>query len=97
MPTHKEDESFWRDWQRLTEDQLDAFLLAVDKMVDDIKAGRGFRKGLRVKGVQGHPSIFEMTWAVDGRATFSHGTSPHPGDVHIVWRRIGGHEMFQNP
>ncbi len=61
MPTHKEEDSFWRDWHRLTEDQQDAFLAAIDKMVDDLKASRGFRKGLRVKGVQGHAGIFEMT------------------------------------
>jgi hypothetical protein len=36
-------------------------------------AGRGFRPGLRVKGVRGAAGIFEMTWADDGRATFEYG------------------------
>ena len=34
---------------------------------------QGFRLGLRVKRVQGEWSLFEMTWAPDGRATFSMG------------------------
>jgi hypothetical protein len=97
MPTHEEEESFWHDWDRLTLEQQDAFLAAVDKMVDDMKSGHRFRKGLRVKGVQGHLGIFEMTWADDGRATFNFGTSPRPGDTHIIWRRIGAHDILKNP
>jgi hypothetical protein len=46
MPTHKEEASFWRDYARLTSAQRIAFAAAVDHMVDDLKAGRGFRKGL---------------------------------------------------
>jgi len=65
--------------------------------VHDLKTGQGFRKSLRVKGVQGHAGIFEMMWAPDGRATFAYGTSPIAGDVHIIWRRIGSHDIFQNP
>jgi hypothetical protein len=48
--------------------------------------------------VQGHAGIYEMTWEMpDGRATFHYGASLHPGDAHIVWRRIGGHEICNNP
>ena len=96
-PTHKEEETFWRDYARLSREERIAFAIAVDHMVDDLKAVRGFRKGLRVKGVRGHRGIFEMTWADDGRATFSYGTPLHPGDAHIIWRRIGGHDIPQNP
>jgi hypothetical protein len=39
----------------------------------------------------------EMTWAPDGRATFHFGQEEHPGDQHITWRRIGGHEILRNP
>jgi hypothetical protein len=97
MPTHEEEESFRRDWDRLTLEQQDTYLVAVDKLVDDMKSGLGFRKGLRVKGVQGHPGIFEMTWADDGRATFTFSTSPHPGDTHIIWRRIGTYGILKSP
>jgi hypothetical protein len=97
MPTHDELEEFWRDWDHLSMAQKERFTTAIKKMVADLKAGRGFRKGLRVKGVQGHEGIFEMTWAGDGRATFHYGTSPNAGDVHIIWRHIGGHEILDNP
>lgn len=97
MPTHDERPQFMREYAGLPRNQKILFLAAIDKMVKDLQAGRAFRPGLRIKGVQGHPGVFEMTWAPDGRATFSYGTSPHPGDVHLIWRRIGGHEIFQNP
>lgn len=97
MPTYDVEPRFLHDYTRLTEEQKVLFAAAYKKMVADLKVGSGFRKGLRVKGVQGHSGIYEMTWAPDGRATFIYGTSPHPGDIHIIWRRIGGHEIFQNP
>ncbi len=34
-----------------------------------------------------------MTWADDGRATFSYGKSDQPDDPHIIWRRIGTHDI----
>jgi hypothetical protein len=97
VPTREILEQFWRDWARLTSNERRLFLGAVRQFVDDLKRGHGFRAGLRVKGVRGHHGVFEMTWAPNGRATFSYSTSPNPGDVHIIWRRIGGHEIFKNP
>jgi hypothetical protein len=97
MPTHKEEPSFLRDYARLTPAQRLAFAVAINHMVDDMKAGQGFRKGLGIKGVQGHPGIYEVRWADDGRATFSYGTSPYAGDTHIIWRHIGTHDILQNP
>jgi hypothetical protein len=97
MPTHEEDPRFWRDWALLPPDQRRQFAKAVRKMVQDLKVGQGFRKGLRIKGVQGSPGVFELTWADDGRATFSLGASIQPGDPHIVWRRIGSHDILNNP
>lgn len=52
---------------------------------------------LRVKRVSGYLGVWEMSWAPDGRATFSCGREQTPGDPHIVWRRIGGHQIFKNP
>lgn len=92
MPAHKEADTFWRDWALLTQPRRQLFQQAIQKMTADLKVGKGFRKGLRIKGVKGHPGIYEMTWADDGRATFSYGLSPHRGDTHIIWRRIGAHE-----
>jgi hypothetical protein len=97
MPTHEEEPDFLRDWASLSPAQKRRFLKTVNKMVEDVRAGRGFRNSLRVKGIQGSTNVFEMTWADDGRATFEYGRSPHPGDTHIVWRRIGGHDILKRP
>jgi hypothetical protein len=55
-----------------------------------------FRPGLRVKGLQGAPGVYEMTWAPDGRATWEYGEERHPGRPHVIWRRVGTHGVF-NP
>jgi len=97
MPTREIAESFWPGWDRLTHEQQKAFLLAVRKLVDDLRAGRGLRVGLRVKGVRGAPGVFELTWAPDGPATFSYGHSIREGEPHVIWRRIGTHEILREP
>jgi hypothetical protein len=33
-----------------------------------------------------HPSAFEITWAPDGRATFSNGEERIAGKAHVIWR-----------
>jgi|ERR1041385_8237968 hypothetical protein len=97
MPTHEELASFWRDWDLLTPEQQRRFRDAAAKFVEDLAAGRGFRAGLRVKGVQGAARIYEMTWAQNGRATFAYGQSIVGGEPHIVWRRIGTHDILGRP
>jgi hypothetical protein len=49
-----------------------------------------------VKRIQGTDDIFEMTWAPDGRATFEYGT-PEGSGAHVIWRRIGRHDVFRRP
>jgi len=97
MPTREVLAKFWRDWAQLNSDQQEAFLAAADKFVDDLRAGRGFRSGLRVKGVRGTSGAYELTWAPDGRATFAYGRSIVGDEPHIVWRRIGTHEILREP
>jgi hypothetical protein len=97
MPIHEEDPRFWRDWALLPSDQRCQFVKAMRKMVRDLKAGQALRKGLRIEGIQGHPGVFEMTWADDGRATFRFGASVLPASPHIIWQRIGTHDILSNP
>ena len=96
MPTHAEDESFWVDYARLSPAQRAAFRAAVRKFVHDLRTGT-IRPGLRVKGVRTHPGVWELTWADGGRATFRYGESRRPGDPHIIWRRVGTHDILENP
>ena len=97
MPTYEADPRFWRDWVLLTDAQQDLFRDAIRQMVDDLRAHRRFHPRLRVKGYQGEPGTFEMTWAKDGRALFRYGTSQRAGEAHIIWLRIGTHGIFRRP
>ena len=97
MPTYAWLARFRVDFERLTPTQQASFLVAVTQFVEDLASGSPFRKGLRVKGIQGATGIFEMTWADDGRATFEYGTEIIKGQPHIVWRRVGTHTIFKQP
>lgn len=68
----------------------------VTDFVPGLKAQR-FHPRLRVKRVQSAPGVWEMTWAPDGRATFEYGAELLPGEPHVIWRRIGTHEIFNRP
>lgn len=100
MPTHEESEQFWRDWKRLDPDEKALFREALRKFLEDLEnlPPRRFRPGLRVKPMQGVKGIFEMTWdEADGRATFQYGPELTEGEPHIIWRRVGGHAVFESP
>lgn len=62
-----------------------------------IENGPPYPGGLRIKGVRGADGVWEMTWDGDGRATFEFGPQVLPGKPHVVWRRVGGHEIFGDP
>ena len=97
MPTYDKDERFLRDWSKLSRQQKKRFMDNVAEMVEDLRAGQGFRQGLRIRGVQGHEGVYEMTWAPDGRATFLIGKSIKDDEPRIVWRRVGSHDIFKQP
>jgi hypothetical protein len=96
MPTFAQTDQLRRDLAGLTAAQKAAFRVAATKLVADLAAG-SFRPDLRVRGVQGAPGVFEMTWADDGQATFEYGAVVHEGEIHVIWRRIGTHEVFTRP
>ena len=94
MPTYERSRQFVDDYAALSSEQRRAFRLAVEKFVADLKRAKGFRPGLRVKGIRGSPGMFELTWAPDGRAVFSYGASIKEGEPHIVWHAVGTHEVL---
>ncbi|MFJ3043827.1 hypothetical protein [Streptomyces tendae] len=96
MPTYEATPRFTADHQRLTPEQRRRFRQAVTVFVDDLRAG-AFRTGLRVKGVRRAPGVFELTWDGNGRATWSYGRPIVPGEQHIVWRRVGTHDILTGP
>ena len=97
MPTYAWLARFAADFDSLTAEQQAAFLGAVSRFVDDLGSSGLFRKELRVKGVKGASGVFEMTWADDGRATFTFGDPVIEGQPHVIWRRIGTHAIFNRP
>ena len=66
-------------------------------MIEDLSAKRQLRPGLRTSVLKGHPGVWELSWAPDGRATFHYGDEVVPGEAHVVWRRIGSDEIYREP
>jgi hypothetical protein len=95
VPSHARTRQFDRDWKGLSPADRDRYRVAFRRFDADLGAG-AFRPGLRVKGVQGAPGVFEMTWAPNGRATFEYGVSTGSG-AHVIWRRIGTHDILAVP
>lgn len=94
MPTFATTPRFRRDYRKLTAAQRERFRkIVITEFAPDAEAGR-FRSGLRVKGVQGAPGVYEMTWAPDGRATWQYGKEQHLGVPYVIWRRVGTHAIF---
>ena len=96
MPAYLRLPRFNRDWDTLANQQQVRFRAALALFVADLVAANGFRPGLRVKKMAGH-DIWEMTLAPDGRATFCYGRPVRDGEVPIIWRRVGSHEIFKTP
>jgi hypothetical protein len=94
LPTYERSPQFVADHAALSAEQRRAFRAAVEKFVLDLRSGRGFRPGLRVKGIRGSLGLFEMTWAPDGRAVLSYGASIREGEPHIVWHAVGTHDVL---
>ncbi|MEU3904052.1 hypothetical protein AB0F20_09560 [Streptomyces goshikiensis] len=96
MPTYEALPRFATDLDRLTPEQRRRFRQTVAVFVEDLRTGR-FRAGLRIKGVRRAPGVYELTWDGDGRATWSYGPEIVHGEQHIVWRRIGTHNILTGP
>ena len=96
MPTYAWIAAFRLDFKKLSPTEKAAFLQSVRAFVEDLESG-SFRPGLRIKGVRGVRRVSEMTWAQNGRATFEYGAERIPGEAHIIWRRVGTHEIFDRP
>ncbi len=94
MPTFATTPRFRQDVKGLTPQQRRRFERVVrEEFVPDVDAAR-FRPGLRGRRVQATSSVFEMTWAPDGRATWQYGDPVRPGARHVIWRRVGTHAVL---
>lgn len=98
MPTYEQTPRFVRDLQKLDSAQRKRFrAVLVEQFIPGLSAGK-FPESLRVKRVQAtREKVWEMTWAPDGRATFQYGPERRPGQPHVIWRRVGSHDIFRRP
>lgn len=94
MPTHEERERFLNEYRRLRLAEQRLFNQAVAEFVAALKEHRPPPKKLGIERYERESGVYEFHWAPNGRALFRYGTSPHPDDVHIIWLRIGGHDIY---
>ena len=98
MPTFERGPRLDREFRRLSPELQQAFVAALRLFIDALRLRPPtFPPQLRVKRVRGATGVWEMTFAADGRATFEYGSERTPGDPHVIWRRIGGHEILREP
>lgn len=96
-PTYGLSSSFAREFARLPREQRRAFRAAVEKLIDALGEGHEPSRSLRIKRVQGTKDVWEMSYSGDGRATFRYGAEVKPGETHVEWLRVGGHEILLRP
>ncbi len=96
MPTYAVEEQFGRDFRAMARSRQLAFLWARNRFIEGLRS-RQLHPALRVKRVVRHAGVWEMTRAPDGRATFSYGAEIISGQPHIIWRRMGTHDIFRQP
>ena len=98
MPTYVLTASVYAQYTKLSREQRRAFREALSRFIEALRQKPpSFPAALRVKRVQGHPGVWELSFAPNGRATFEYGEELSSGDPHIVWRRIGDHSIFKSP
>lgn len=98
MPTYEFPAAFYREFRKLPLSMQARFLDAVERLVDALRRNPpDYPPALRVKRVQGHPGVWELSFAADGRATFEFGEAEREGEPHVIWRRIGSHDVLDRP
>ena len=97
-------ERFKRDYRKLPESHREEFKKAVLEQFQpalerrESDPGKAWPPALRVRGVEGAPGVWEMTWSFtdpDGRATWE--WVKIDGETGIRWRRVGSHAIFVDP
>ena len=97
-------DTFKRDYKRLSKQHREKFRDKATTQFHDAadRAAKGednpSPNAMRVKAVQGHPGVWEMTWSEnnpDGRATWEWVTIK--GESAVRWRRVGTHSISPDP
>lgn len=99
MPTFDTTQTFRNELSKLTREQRQEFKEAVAKLVEDLAAveadpSASIRAGLRVKPYRSERGVLEMSWSGNGRALFEYGDKQVEGKTHVIWLRVGTHDIF---
>lgn len=99
MPTYQATPQFRREFDRLDPQRQRAFRRMIPEFVAGVESG-AFPSRLRVKRLNRSrgtgQAVYEVTFHGNGRALFQFG-EPVRADVrHVIWVRVGGHEVFDN-
>lgn len=105
MPTFFVEARFWNDYNRMSGHDQALFKQARDEFIRVLRewqnAGRPgvprFPKSLGIRPMVHRRGVMELAWAPDGRCTWQYSTPQRPGRLHIIWRRIGSHEIYKDP
>jgi hypothetical protein len=97
VPTHDEDPRFIHDLDHLTPEEYARFRAVVLRFAQALDRGGMLPAGFGIRVMAGYPGVYEFHWAPNGRATFEFGGERVPGKRHIYWRRVGGHDIYDNP
>jgi len=98
VPTFDRLALFKREYRRLTPEQQARFKVAVAKLIAALSQTPPRMPGEPlVNPLAGHRGVYELRFAPDGRATFTFGASVREGQPHVIWRRIGGHDVLDRP
>src|SRR5258708_11490392 len=84
MPAFQVTRRFEGDRKQLTPESRARFQRVIaGQLVPDLARGV-FRAGSRVTGARAAPGVSAMTWAPDGRATFSYRPGQQAGEPHLI-------------
>jgi hypothetical protein len=98
LPTFARLARFDREFRRLPRELQRALLAVLPVFIEALRSSPpDFPPALRIKRVLGTAGVWEISFAPDGRATFEYGSEIRPGEPHIVWRRVGTHDVLSDP
>jgi hypothetical protein len=105
MPTHSESSEFINAHGRLSPENKLLFHAALFDFIGVLQQAERdrlgyfpvFPKRLGVTRMVGRHGIWEFAWSGDGRCTWELCDQEREGLFHIHWRRIGGHEIYNDP
>jgi hypothetical protein len=97
VPTFESLARFDREFRRMPRELQAAFLAMLPTFIAALRTTPPtFLPALRVKRVQGRQEAWEITFAPGRSRDLRIRRSDHPGTPHIIWRRVGTHDVLRD-